>query len=208
MYLSGRTVGYKLRVGGCGVWGAVETSDGRKERNADVNLVFVERSVVIDGQTGLVHVQSLIPMMAPGFRTFRVGWKKSSSPFHLPFMELPLLDFMLASRRLSKIHVQQVLECKHHLSLGSSYELCSPPEHTPHTHVTKPVDSTPPTCSNPAPTPLPFVLETQPYFAHPRSGSSSGTGLGVATTTHQGTLQKTIGRWGRQQAKYGSKGRL
>lgn len=116
---------YELGVAELGV--PLKHRTGGETRSADVNLVFVERSIVIDGETGRVHVQSLIPNDDPWLRDMsRRLERKSSSPSPTPPTWQNAISG-LHSRLTSpsqKSYVPQVLECKRHLSVGSSYELC------------------------------------------------------------------------------------
>ncbi|KAJ7751322.1 ADC synthase [Mycena maculata] len=98
--------------------------DHRKGQHPDLNLIFVERSVVIDSTTGRVFVQSLIPddsWIADTTCTLLSASQTSKSippsgkPSHLnPVVRLPDKSLYLA-----RIH-----EAKERIFAGDSYELC------------------------------------------------------------------------------------
>ncbi|KAJ7362554.1 ADC synthase [Mycena albidolilacea] len=94
-------------------------------RHPDLNLVFVERSVVIDSATGRVFVQSIIPNDDPWISD-TVSMLTEASPTEvLPILrpELSPLSPVVAlpdkSRYIARIH-----EAKERIFAGDSYELC------------------------------------------------------------------------------------
>lgn len=110
------------------------------ERHPDVNLIFVERSVILDSVTGKVYIQSLIPhdesWIAETVTRLRAAlhhtgshrdWthrKKRTSSSSPPVVTLP-----------DKAHyISRINQAKEHLYAGDSYELCL----TAHTHISIP----------------------------------------------------------------------
>lgn len=92
------------------------------KKHPDVNLVFVERSIVMDSKTGTIVVQSIVPMdhswvnamvnlleeLKPGPPT--ESWSSRGKP---------VVDLPDKTRYISRIH-----QAKQHLAAGDSYELC------------------------------------------------------------------------------------
>lgn len=93
-----------------------------EKRNADVNLVFVERSIVLDNETGYVHIQSIIANDGLWLEDMSRRLNEISTHPLVPPTLSPLLSRLTAPSR--EVYVPQVLLCKDHLSVGSSYELC------------------------------------------------------------------------------------
>ncbi|KAG0127966.1 ADC synthase [Tuber indicum] len=116
-------------------------AEGMKRR-PDANLAFVERSIVLDGHTGRVYIQTLLPPAADG------NWLEStkrqlqpeadmaitpsatpppepSPECHRSFLETshpkpsPVIYKPDAER-----YMQKVRTCQSYLSAGDSYELC------------------------------------------------------------------------------------
>ncbi|KAF7311045.1 hypothetical protein HMN09_00648000 [Mycena chlorophos] len=89
----------------------------------DVNLVFVERSVVIDSQTGQVYVQSLIPddsWVAETAQALRsCAPKGNSCSTSVSTTSSPTVVIPEKERYLSRI-----VAAKEFISSGDSYELC------------------------------------------------------------------------------------
>ncbi|KAK7064091.1 putative aminodeoxychorismate synthase [Favolaschia claudopus] len=96
--------------------------NARQRQHPDLNLVFVERSVVIDSLTGRIFIQSLLPddswisdtamLLAEAAPTFTHNAK--SEPQVAPAISLPL-----KSRYIANIHA-----AKERIFAGDSYELC------------------------------------------------------------------------------------
>ncbi|KZV76932.1 para-aminobenzoic acid synthetase [Peniophora sp. CONT] len=123
-----------------GVFGVTRLSErqGTSERShPDVNLVFVERSIVIDRYTGCVYVQTL--------RSNDDAWLQETAAFVQAaqpakstaigplFAKSPLVCLPEEARYKARI-----LAAKEHLFAGDSYELCL----TAHTRVhTRPLPS-------------------------------------------------------------------
>ncbi|KAJ7808237.1 ADC synthase [Mycena olivaceomarginata] len=94
------------------------------KKHPDLNLVFVERSVVIDAGTGRVFVQSLIPddswvsdtasLLTAASSPKVVPTTRTEPPQATPVVTLPN-----KSRYIARIH-----EAKERIFAGDSYELC------------------------------------------------------------------------------------
>lgn len=97
---------------------AVETETG----HSDVNLVFVERSIVVDNESGLIHVQSII---AKDYSWVNKTVAQLTNLNKTPSLESflpqgkPDITFPDKSTYISRIH-----QAKEHLAAGDSYELC------------------------------------------------------------------------------------
>lgn len=113
---------YELGVQELGV-SPGKRSEARAGRNPDVNLVFMERSVVIDNQTGRVHVQSIIPDDQDWLQATLHLLKKPHS-VRIDTKEWSDKSGLFAVTPSQESYVSKVDQCKHHLSIGSSYELC------------------------------------------------------------------------------------
>lgn len=91
------------------------------KRHPDVNLVFVERSVVFDRQTGKVYVQSLQaddPWVSDTAASLRKA--PNPAPSTTPFvMQAP--DVELPEKEL---YISRIQSAQAHLATGDSYELC------------------------------------------------------------------------------------
>ena len=110
-----------------------------EKRSADVNLVFVERSIVLDNETDYVHIQSLIP-------NDDMWLKDLSRRLHGVLFNpvVPSTPSLLRSRLTSpsrEVYVPQVSQCKRQLFVGSSYELCLTAPSTLHIPVSPNVSS-------------------------------------------------------------------
>jgi para-aminobenzoate synthetase len=87
----------------------------------DLSFVFVERSVVLDNQTGLAHVQSLFPndhewmdSTAKVIASLKVCPSSDSTPVSASVIDIPEKNHYLSQIR----HAQE------YLASGDSYELC------------------------------------------------------------------------------------
>ncbi|KAI0068122.1 para-aminobenzoate synthase [Artomyces pyxidatus] len=104
-------------------------------RHPDVNLIFVERSIVVDSHSDDVYVQSLkendSEWLQATFSLLNSAWSASqelSTPRHLSavFSTPPIVTLPDKALYKSRIEI-----AKEHLFAGDSYELCL----TAHTHV-------------------------------------------------------------------------
>ena len=97
--------------------------------NADISLLWVERSVIVDKLTDTIHVQSLrrddsewMDTMTETLRSLK--WKASLKSD----INLSQLSMILASARLTHpdeaAYKREIQACQSHLRAGSSYELC------------------------------------------------------------------------------------
>ncbi|KAJ3548866.1 hypothetical protein NMY22_g1099 [Coprinellus aureogranulatus] len=99
----------------------------KQKKHPDVNLVFVERSVVIDHQAGDVHVQSLLPHDERWIGKVSQDLIKLSQPATassrcssiLTTLPTPTVSLPEKQRYISRIK-----QAKDHLYAGDSYELC------------------------------------------------------------------------------------
>jgi para-aminobenzoate synthetase len=106
-------------------------------RHPDVNLVFVERSVVLDSVTGKVYIQSLISGDDHWISSTKGKLNLASSQAQcdtVPKNKVPSpsITFPDKTRYISRIN-----EAKEHLSAGDSYEICL----TADTHISIPDNS-------------------------------------------------------------------
>lgn len=102
---------------------------GTSGRIPDVNLVFVERSIVIDGHTGRIYIQTLLPSdsswLASTKQRLQLLSDFSNTPAGTPPPSSPrakLAPEIYPPNKqtyLSAIHTAQS-----HLATGNSYELC------------------------------------------------------------------------------------
>ena len=120
---------YELGVAELGV--PLKHRTGTQKRNADVNLVFVERSIVIDREVGCVHVQTLIANDDLWLHDMSNRLRGI-----LPSPVAPSANSSLLRSRLTspscEMYGAQVSQCKRHLFVGSSYELCLTTPNTLH----------------------------------------------------------------------------
>ncbi|KAJ6519988.1 ADC synthase [Mycena sanguinolenta] len=116
---------YELGFGSLGVSPNKETYG---KRHPDLNLMFVERSVVIDSLTGRVFVQSLIPDDDCWISDTASILTKASSAHISPLTRAqptqasqttPLVTLPDRSRYIARVH-----EAKERIFAGDSYELC------------------------------------------------------------------------------------
>ncbi|KAJ7925948.1 ADC synthase [Mycena leptocephala] len=96
-----------------------------RKQHPDLNLIFVERSVVVDSVTGRVFVQSLIPDDSWTSDTASILGKTSSHttqdvPIGVQASQVtPIVTLPDKSRYIARIH-----EAKERIFAGDSYELC------------------------------------------------------------------------------------
>ncbi|KAG6837680.1 hypothetical protein H0H93_004956 [Arthromyces matolae] len=103
-----------------------------KDRHADVNLIFVDRSVVLDSISGKVYVQSLLPedeawITDTCTRLTRAPLAAPSPTFSMSIP--PVVTFPDRDRYIARIN-----QAKEKLFAGDSYELCL----TANTHISIP----------------------------------------------------------------------
>jgi len=94
-----------------------------ENQHPDVNLVFVERSVILDTETGQTFVQSILP----GDEDWLA---KTAAKLEALSPSFSAVDFLHSSTDTNitlpdKAHyVSRIKECQEHLFAGDSYELC------------------------------------------------------------------------------------
>lgn len=108
-----------------------------KNCHADINFVFVERSVVLDSNTGKLYVQSIIPGDEPWVTETKAQLitisPRVSQAVESKYPTIPaIITFPGKEQYISRIN-----EAKKHLFAGDSYELCL----TAHTHISIPESS-------------------------------------------------------------------
>lgn len=99
----------------------------KRNRHPDVNLVFVERSIVRDSITGNVYIQSLIPdddkwIQGTAALLKCIISSTNVAPFpmkHPPTLASPMVTLPKKDSYIARIH-----SAKEHLFAGNSYELC------------------------------------------------------------------------------------
>jgi len=98
-----------------------QTKDSHALESPDLSFVFVERSIVLDSQTGLAYVQSLLPddhewvdTTSEAIQSFKAVPSSESNP--IPALAIEIPD---KARYLSQINC-----AKGFLASGDSYELC------------------------------------------------------------------------------------
>lgn len=141
-------------------------------RRPDVNLAFVERSIVMDGHTGIIYIQTLLSESSDS------NWLESTAQRLRQEITAPDPSSLAAASPLHKktlpeIHcpsgpsyIQKVHKCQTHLSSGDSYELCL----TASTRVHLPKRT------SPTPWALYCTLRTRnpaPYAAYIRLGATT-----------------------------------
>ncbi|KAJ3516093.1 hypothetical protein NLJ89_g1353 [Agrocybe chaxingu] len=91
-------------------------------KHPDVNLVFVERSVVVDSQTGKIYLQSIAPnddkWLSDTITELQALPIEASNDSPLPLGK-PSITLPSKTRYISRIN-----QAKEHLFAGDSYELC------------------------------------------------------------------------------------
>ncbi|TFK56730.1 para-aminobenzoate synthase [Heliocybe sulcata] len=98
--------------------------DREQARHPDANLVFVDRSVIVDSATGNMFVQSLLPedytWMTSTIRTLK-GHRRDSANSSKPSQPLSAVEVTIPDRNLYTTRINQA---KEYLRSGDSYELC------------------------------------------------------------------------------------
>ncbi|KIM47744.1 hypothetical protein M413DRAFT_62477 [Hebeloma cylindrosporum] len=98
--------------------------DNRSEnKHPDVNLVFVERSVILDTQTGCIFVQSIIPKDSTWVN--EIVAKLEALPVLCEMdPQLPPPDRSVVTLPDKARYISRINQAKEHLFAGDSYELC------------------------------------------------------------------------------------
>ena len=126
---------------------------GNLNLHADVNLIFVERSIVLDAVTGKLYVQSLLPHDETWIlETTRTLKKASSStadnPSALSSKRRRTISFKATPAKVvtpdKNLYKSRINLAKEHLFDGDSYELCL----TAHTRLSLPKITHPPSSSS------------------------------------------------------------
>ncbi|KZT41138.1 para-aminobenzoic acid synthetase [Sistotremastrum suecicum HHB10207 ss-3] len=95
-------------------------------RHPDVNLVFVERSVVLDQKTHELHIQSIIPdddeWITQTYNTLREAQASPPSQDSLTAFRAPAVTSIKLPDEQS--YREGIKECQEYLFSGESYELC------------------------------------------------------------------------------------
>jgi para-aminobenzoate synthetase len=101
---------------------------GRKlkgNKHPDLNLVFVERSIVIDTVTGDLHVQSLRPNDGQWIADMISTLKKAATRTSLPTSTQPTISVIpTVTLPDQKLYKSRINMAKERLFSGDSYELC------------------------------------------------------------------------------------
>lgn len=100
----------------------IKRTDSTSNKHPDANFVFVERSVVLDKQTGRTYVQSIIPDDSAWiYRT--VTTLENSLPQHCSthHSTTPVISSTLPDKTS---YISKIQKAKEHLFAGESYELC------------------------------------------------------------------------------------
>lgn len=139
----GGLVGYiSYELGVSGVTSLPESRSNGQHRHPDVNLVFVDRSIVIDHLTERVYVQSL--------REDDNAWLEDTAAFvrdttrPRPAATRPLFSKPPSVRMPDEARYKaRILAAKEHLFAGDSYELCLTANTRVYTRPTAPMSSKP-----------------------------------------------------------------
>ncbi|KAH9944166.1 para-aminobenzoic acid synthetase [Epithele typhae] len=137
----GGLVGYlSYELGVCGLT-SLKSYESSVNRHPDMNLVFVERSIVVDTHSGAIHVQSIAPSDRQWLDSMVVRLK------HLPAATLvnpqapPEARTPRATSSTTTVHfpdrqsyISKIEAAQEQLFAGESYELCV----TAPTHITIP----------------------------------------------------------------------
>ncbi|TFK77371.1 para-aminobenzoate synthase [Pluteus cervinus] len=111
----------------------------RQKRHPDVNLVFVERSIVVDSSTGKVYTQSLLPNDHDWVRQTSQDLAQLHELIDTPSDDAALRHSKTTTSPVVTLpdkarYIHRINTAKEHLFAGDSYELCL----TAHTHVSTP----------------------------------------------------------------------
>lgn len=117
---------YELGKNSLGVRSSVQ---GKKLRHPDVNLVFVERSLVVDTSSGKIFLQSLIPKDDDWFaRTASILKRAACGVENAGKLPNPRTIDSLTNVKVKlpdkRLYIEQIKEAQQYLFSGESYELC------------------------------------------------------------------------------------
>lgn len=125
----GGLVGYLSYELGCTIFESPNSAGYNTNRHPDVNVVFVERSVVLDTHTGKTYIQSILPKDETWINA--VAKSLSEMARKADLATSPLEDTDLPPLSMAKItlpdqtrYIARIKEAKQHLAAGNSYELC------------------------------------------------------------------------------------
>ncbi|KIM21254.1 hypothetical protein M408DRAFT_80817 [Serendipita vermifera MAFF 305830] len=124
----GGLVGYLSYELGCSIFASPTSSGDRANRQPDVNVIYVERSVVLDNVTRKAYIQSIIPkdetwISSTAKSISRMAGKNdiASSPDELDISPIQTAKITLPER---SGYISRINAAKEHLASGNSYELC------------------------------------------------------------------------------------
>lgn len=93
-------------------------------KHPDLNFVFVERSVIVDSETGKVHVQSIAPNDTAWIKGTVAMLDNISAP-QSPTLEAPIQNQKPTIIFPDKTqYISRIRQAKEHLFAGDSYEIC------------------------------------------------------------------------------------
>jgi len=127
----GGLVGYLSYELGCTIFGS-DVLGGRRAKHSDqhpdVNLVFVERSVVLDSMAGKAYAQSIIPEDEMWVNNIaksvsEIAKKSSLTPIDKDESVRPLQSARIILPN-QQYYLARIMTAKGHLAVGNSYELC------------------------------------------------------------------------------------
>lgn len=99
-----------------------EVESYQPSRHPDINLVYVERSVVIDSCTGIIYIQSLLPD--------DTTWMQDTLQKLISLSPLPTTEATLPQSKPNITYpakagyISRIQQAKDYLSAGDSYEIC------------------------------------------------------------------------------------
>jgi para-aminobenzoate synthetase len=128
---------YELGMTSLPVCHKLATAD---RQHADVNVIFVERSIVVDSATGKIYLQSIVPGDEAWMANIRVLLENAdyeaskctnSRVPHLNGQHQASSASPVVTLPSKTLYTSRINQAKEHLFSGDSYELCL----TAHTHV-------------------------------------------------------------------------
>jgi len=124
----GGFMGYFSYEVGLDMLGLNENKEANSCRGADINLLWTERSIVIDKLQKTVHIQSIRKDDADWIKTTERALSQqpidpSPHDFNLERLNT-LLETIKVVLPCEASYKQNIHECQEHLRAGSSYELC------------------------------------------------------------------------------------
>ncbi|KIY67205.1 para-aminobenzoic acid synthetase [Cylindrobasidium torrendii FP15055 ss-10] len=129
---------YEIGLGRLGVTPLSARIASRKHPHPDVNLIFVERSIVVDHLTGTVYVQSIVPNDDSWLQDTEMSLVQLSSWPSTCGLAMPAGAATHVELPDKSHYISGIRQCMDYLASGDSYELC----YTAHTRVhTPPVSS-------------------------------------------------------------------